>query len=70
MQVQQDLHCNEEVAEKALHSNAVVAGATILCHSSRRYTVMQKYQALHCNAEVAGIKLQCRNSRCYIVMKT
>jgi hypothetical protein len=28
MQIQQELHGNAEVAEKALHCNAVVAGVT------------------------------------------
>jgi hypothetical protein len=42
MQKQLHLHCIAEVAEKALHSNAEVAGATIYCRSSRRYTVLQK----------------------------
>jgi hypothetical protein len=29
MKIQQELHGNAEVAKKALHSNAIVAGATI-----------------------------------------
>jgi hypothetical protein len=57
MHVQQELHGNAEVAEKGLHCNAVVAGATNLCRSSRRYTVMQKKQALHGNTEIAGATL-------------
>jgi hypothetical protein len=40
-----------------LHFNAEVAGATLYCKSSRRYTVMQKQHELHCNAELAGITL-------------
>jgi hypothetical protein len=36
---------------------AKLAGATLLCRSSRSYTVMQKQQALHCNAEAAGATL-------------
>jgi hypothetical protein len=46
MQKQQALQCNEEVA-----------GATLKCRSSRRYTVMQKQQALQCNTEAAGATL-------------
>jgi hypothetical protein len=42
MKVQQELHGNEEVAKKALHCNAVLAGATFLCRNSRRYIVIAK----------------------------
>jgi hypothetical protein len=42
MQKQKVLHCNAEVEDQALHCNAEAAGATMLCRSIRRYTVMQK----------------------------
>jgi hypothetical protein len=51
MQKQKMLLCNAELVERELHRNAEaagvnsigeVAGATFLCRSSRRYTVMQK----------------------------
>jgi hypothetical protein len=43
--------------QQDLHGNAEVAGATLKCRSSRRYTVMQKQQALHCNAKAAGANI-------------
>jgi hypothetical protein len=67
MQVQQELHGNAEVAEKGLHCFAIVAGATILCRNSRRYTAMQKKQALHGNSETAVATPECRISRRYTV---
>jgi hypothetical protein len=43
--------------QQALTINAQVAGATLKCKSSNRYTVMLKQQALYCNAEAAGATL-------------
>jgi hypothetical protein len=40
--------------KQAVHSNEEVAGSTLYCRSSRRYTVMQKQHGLHSNEEVTG----------------